>query len=156
MGWRDEALERLGRGEKVDRITALLGIDRRTLIGLGHANGYRFDSYGYGHRARQAGDTTDARDLIRPHLEHPDRKVARAASRALPLLDRLYADLDTWTKRQTRVTKRAQLERELRQLRGPDHATVRRWARAQGLPVPSRGTVPQNLIQAYLQSEEAP
>lgn len=108
MGWRDEALDRLARGERVDRVTALLGIERRTLVGLGHANGFRFDGNGYAHRVRQAGDTTDARDLIRPHLDHP----------------------------------------------GPDHATVRRWARSQGIPVPSRGTLSRDLVNAYLQSQE--
>lgn len=152
MGWRDEALERLDRGERVDRVTALLGIDRRTLIGLGHANGYRFDANGYAHRNHPPVGSSDMRDQLRPLIEHPNRKIARTAYRIMPLLDRLYADLNTDKARAEQARHKRHLEPQLRDLRGPSHAQIRAWARAQGLDVPSRGTVPVALRLAYLEA----
>lgn len=171
----EEILTRLQAGTRVDRIADLVGVDRRTVIGVAHQHRYRITRHG---TAELIGDqpvtTPTHRDTARPHsnlgtlavavnelTRHKDPRVAKAASKCREQLVKLIDAVSDYDEKAEARAEVERLEAELAEakakLRRPpsigqpdvDSKKVRAWAAENGVDCPKVGRVPQHVVAAY-------
>lgn len=172
----EEILTRLQAGTRVDRIADLVGVDRRTVIGVAHQHRYRITRHGTAELIGDQPVTTAPLPGPRPHsnlgtlavavnelTRHKDPRVAKAASKCREQLVKL---IDAVSDYDEKAEARAEVERLEAQLaeakaklrRTPpsigqpdvDSKKVRAWAAENGVDCPRVGRVPQHVVEQYL------
>lgn len=127
---REEIARRLAAGTRIDRIADLVGVDRRTVIGVAHATGYRITAHG---TAELIGDQPMTPVPTPPPLQparrstigevalavneltrHKDARVRKQAERTITQVRRL---VDVLSEYDEKAAARAEVERLEQQLR---------------------------------------
>lgn len=105
----------------------------------------------------------------RPHpkdlIDHPDRRIARAAQKVMDAVAKLDEAWEANSEKAALRAKRDKLRKQLAaveaELKGTpatpkrDLKPVRAWARANGHQVPDVGKIPQHILDLYDQEHTA-